>query len=66
MAATIGSSVPLHLLGAVHRAVAVPPNGDDMFGAGTDPAELRMYNGLGLLREPAGRGPWHDMLRRTC
>ena len=27
MAATIGSSVPLHLLGAVRRAVAVPENG---------------------------------------
>ena len=29
MAATIGSSVPLHLLGAVRRAVAVPANGGE-------------------------------------
>ena len=34
MAATIGSSVPLHLLGAVRRAVAVPENGNGMFGTG--------------------------------
>jgi uncharacterized protein (DUF1501 family) len=61
MAATIGSSVPLHLLGAVRRAVAVPQNGNGMFGTGTDPAEIRMFNGLRALATPAGLGPWHDM-----
>ncbi|HEY0519522.1 MAG TPA: DUF1501 domain-containing protein [Ilumatobacteraceae bacterium] len=62
MAATIGSSVPLHLLGAVHRAVAVPQNGQDMFGTGTDPADVRLFNGLrSLSATSAGRGPWHDM-----
>ncbi|HEX2785561.1 MAG TPA: DUF1501 domain-containing protein [Ilumatobacteraceae bacterium] len=62
MAATIGSSVPLHLLGAVRRAVAVPENGSNMFGTGTDPAELRMFNGLrAYSASPAGRGQWHDM-----
>jgi uncharacterized protein (DUF1501 family) len=61
MAATIGSSVPLHLLGAVHRAVAVPENGNGMFGTGTDPAEIRMFNGLRALATPAGLGQWHDM-----
>ena len=62
MAATIGSSVPLHLLGAVRRAVAVPQDGQNMFGAGTDPADVRMYDGLrSLSASAAGRGPWHDM-----
>ena len=61
-AATIGSSVPLHLIGAVRRAVAVPENGDGMFGTGTDPAEARMFAGLrSYSASPAGRGPWHDM-----
>ncbi len=62
MAATIGSSVPLHLIGAVRRAVAVPENGDGMFGTGTDPAEVRMFTGLrSFSASSAGRGPWHDM-----
>ena len=62
MAATIGSSVPLHLLGAVRRAVAVPENGQNMFGAGTDPADVRMFDGVrSLSASAAGRGPWHDM-----
>ena len=62
MAATIGSSVPLHLLGAVHRAVGVPANGDNLFGTGTDPADARMFNGLrSFSAGSAGRGPWHDM-----
>ena len=62
MAATIGSSVPLHLLGAVRRAVAVPENGDGMFGTGTDPSDTRMFNGLrAFSASSAGRGQWHDM-----
>ncbi len=62
MAATIGSSVPLHLLGAVRRAVAVPENGDGMFGTGTDSADLRMFSGLrGFSASTGGRGQWHDM-----
>ena len=61
MAATIGSSVPLHLLGAVRRAVAVPQNGANMFGAGTDANQVRMFNGLRSFSDtPTGR-PWHDM-----
>ncbi|MEY2416267.1 MAG: hypothetical protein QOH53_1601 [Ilumatobacteraceae bacterium] len=62
MAATIGSSVPLHLLGAVRRAVAVPEHGQNMFGTGIDPADVRMFDGLrSLSASAAGRGPWHDM-----
>ncbi len=62
MAATIGSSVPLHLLGAVRRAVAVPENGANMFGTGDEVSDIRMFNGLrALSASSAGRGPWHDM-----
>lgn len=62
MAATIGSSVPLHLLGAVRRAVAVPENGDGMFGTGTDATDQRMFTGLrGFSSSSGGRGQWHDM-----
>src|SRR3954451_771453 len=62
MAATVGSSVPLHLLGAVHRAVAVPENGSGMFGTGDSDQEIRMFNGLRALSSaPAGHGQWHDM-----
>ena len=65
MAATIGSSVPLHLLGAVRRAVAVPQNGSGMFGTGTSASDTRMFNGLRALSSPAGRGPWHDMFSKV-
>ena len=65
-AATIGSSVPLHLLGATRRAVAVPANGENMFGTGTNPADARMLNGLrSFSASSAGRGPWHDMYARV-
>ena len=66
MAATIGSSVPLHLLGAVRRAVAVPQNGSNMFGASDDASDVRMFNGLkALSASPAGRGAWHDMFAKV-
>jgi uncharacterized protein (DUF1501 family) len=62
MAATIGSSVPLHLLGAVRRAVAVPEDGSNMFGIVHDATDVRMFNGLrSFSSSSAGRGPWHDM-----
>jgi hypothetical protein len=62
MAATIGSSVPLHLIGAVRRAVAVPEDGNGMFGTDTDPSDLRMFDGLrAYSAATGGRGPWHDM-----
>jgi uncharacterized protein (DUF1501 family) len=61
-AATIGSSVPLHLLGAVHRAVAVPANGQNMFGIVHDDADARMFDGLRSMSSSASaRGQWHDM-----
>jgi uncharacterized protein (DUF1501 family) len=62
MAATVGSSVPLHLIGSVRRAVAVPQNGSGMFGSGTAASDIRMFNGLRTLSASAsGRGPWQDM-----
>lgn len=61
MAATIGSSVPLHLIGSVRRAVAVPQNGSGMFGSGTDASDIRMYNGLSALSNSSSGHPWQDM-----
>lgn len=62
MAATIGSSVPLHLIGAVRRAVAVPEDGSGMFGTDSDPSDLRMFDGLrAFSAATGGRGAWHDM-----
>ncbi|MEQ1872100.1 MAG: DUF1501 domain-containing protein [Ilumatobacteraceae bacterium] len=59
--ATIGWSVPLHLQGASRRGLGIPPNGD-LFGAGTQAYEQRMYAGLkNYSAASAGRGQWHDM-----
>lgn len=63
--AAIDSSVPLHLVGDVRRAVAVSPFGD-MFGSGTSATDQRMYTGVrAMSAAPAGRGPWHDMFAAT-
>ena len=59
--ATIGWSVPLHLQGISRRGLGIPPNGD-LFGAGTQSYEQRMYAGLkNYSAVSAGRGQWHDM-----
>ncbi len=64
-AATVGPSVPLHLIGDTRRALGVPDDGE-MFGAETDPAWLRAYTALsGMAAAPAGRGPWHDAYAAT-
>ena len=60
-AASIGSGVPLHMLGQQRRATAVPP-GRPGFGGGTAAEDLRMYNAIRSVAAPAGRGPWHDAL----
>lgn len=57
--ATVGTSVPLHLLGATRRTVAVPEGGG-MLGAATDPTNLRACAALNAMAAPAGRGQWHD------
>ena len=60
-AASIGSGVPLHMLGQQRRATAVPP-GRPGFGGGTAAEDLRMYDAIRSVATPAGRGPWHDAL----
>lgn len=59
-AATISTSVPLHMLGQVRRAVGISEDGS-MFGTEHEPYDLRMYDGLRAMAAPAGRGPWHDL-----
>ena len=51
-AASLDSSVPLHMQGAVRRAAGIPPNGG-MFGVDNTPSDLRLYAGLRALA-PAG------------
>jgi uncharacterized protein (DUF1501 family) len=64
-AATIDSSVALHLLGEQRRAVAVSPYGD-MFGSGTTVNDARMYTGMrAMAAASAGRGQWHEMFAST-
>src|SRR3954452_12867871 len=59
-AATIGSGLPLHLIGANRRGLAIPTGGFD-FGGSTDPSNLRMYNAVKQFSAgDAGRGPWHS------
>jgi uncharacterized protein (DUF1501 family) len=60
-AASIGSGVPLHMLGQQRRATAVPP-GRPGFGGGTAADELRLYDAIRSAATPAGRGQWHDAL----
>jgi uncharacterized protein (DUF1501 family) len=61
-AASIGNSLPLHLVGQTTKGTAVPPWGFD-FGGRTDNPALRMYDGIrAYSASSAGRGPWHDSL----
>ncbi len=61
-AATIGSSLPLHLVGETRRGTAVPADGFG-FGSETTAHDMRMYDGVkGFSGASAGRGPWHDAL----
>jgi uncharacterized protein (DUF1501 family) len=67
-AATIDSSVPLHMLGVNRRAVGISPWGD-MFGV-VDPdiaaEDGRMFAGMRAMSNASGgRGPWHDMFAST-
>jgi uncharacterized protein (DUF1501 family) len=64
-AASLDSSVPLHMQGAVRRAAGIPPNGG-MFGVDTAASDLRMYGGLrALAATSAGRGLLHDTFTST-
>jgi uncharacterized protein (DUF1501 family) len=64
-AASLDSSVPLHMQGAVRRAAGIPPNGG-MFGVDTGASDVRMYNGFRSLgATSAGRGTLHDTFTST-
>jgi uncharacterized protein (DUF1501 family) len=64
-ACCIGTTVPLHMTGAVHRAVGVSEQGD-MFGAARGADDLRMYAGLmSIANASGGRGALHDMFALT-
>lgn len=67
-AATIGQGLPLHLIGADKRGIAIPQWG---VGFGGDPDDFDhrqqqwMYNAMRSFAAPAGRGPWHDSIATT-
>lgn len=64
-AASIDTSVPLHMVGANRRAVAISDSGD-MFGTGSEAQEKRMYDGIrAMAGTGAGRGQWHDLYAST-
>ena len=64
-AASLDSSVPLHMQGLVRRAAGIPPNGG-MFGVDSAASDLRMYTGLrALSAASAGRGALHDTFTTT-
>ncbi len=65
-AVTIGTSVPLHLVGAVRRATGVPDSAG-AFGAGTEPQDLRMFQAIReFSAASSGRGAWHDAWAATA
>ena len=64
-AASLDSSVPLHMQGAVRRAAGIPPNGG-MFGFDSTPSDERMYSGLRAMSTVGGgRGVLHDTFNQT-
>ena len=61
-AATIGESVPLHLLGVNKRGTAIPDGGFD-FGGESATSDLLMYDAIKqFAASSGGRGPWHDAI----
>ncbi len=61
-AVTIGSSVPLHMVGATRRATSIPESGID-FGGRSEPSDLLLYNAIRQFSVGSGnRGPWHDAI----
>jgi uncharacterized protein (DUF1501 family) len=63
----IGSSVPLHVVGNVTRATALPTDGGSLFGADrSDATDARMFDCLSAMGAGStGRGPWADAWART-
>ena len=64
-AATIGTSVPLSMIGNVRRATGIPEYGDS-FGTGSEDYQTRLYQGVrSFSAGNAGRGPWHAAISTT-
>lgn len=64
-AATIGTGLPLHLVGRTRRGVSVSPWGAG-FGGGTDVHDTWMYDAVRKYSTTsAARGVWHDMAAAT-
>jgi len=62
--ASIDTSVPLHMLGAARRAVAVTPG--DLFGTVGTAEDARMFAGIrAMAAASGGRGQWHDAFAAT-
>jgi uncharacterized protein (DUF1501 family) len=64
-AASLASSVPLHMQGSDRRAMGINPFGG-MFGTSTATDQKRLYTMLhGFSAASGGRGPWHDAFSST-
>ncbi len=64
-AATIGTSVPLHLIGNVRRATGIPESGGG-FGTRATAQDMRLYEAIRQFSAAgAGRGPWHDAIAQV-
>jgi uncharacterized protein (DUF1501 family) len=64
-AASLDTSVPLHMQGVVRRAAGIPPNGG-MFGFDNQPSDQRMYAGLRAMSNvTGGRGALFDTFNAT-
>ena len=64
VAATIGTSVPLHLVGATRNAIAVPEGGG-MLGSQTDVTSRRAYSALTAMSSASSGGQWQDAFAGT-
>lgn len=64
-AVSVGQGLPLHLVGAARRGMAVPQWGM-AFGDGSDQHDLWMYDAMrDFAAASAGRGAWHDTVAAT-
>jgi uncharacterized protein (DUF1501 family) len=64
---TVGSSLPLHLIGASRRGISIPEDGFGFGGVQGDAArqaqDARLYAGVTAFSSTsAGRGTWHDAI----
>ncbi len=63
--ASLGTDLPLHMIGASRQAVTIPDYGLS-YGSSSEPQMTRMYDGIrAFSSSSAGRGPWHDAFAVT-